>query len=75
MQKSVEVFGKGCKAVLRDGGVKVNNHTSGFGKNIVQSMKEISKEAKELFGKDQEYMDAIEFWQEEIKNDYKERTK
>ncbi|MBR3133160.1 MAG: hypothetical protein IKG42_03710 [Clostridia bacterium] len=64
-------FEIGSKSVLRGSDkVKVHNHTSGFGKNIVSSMKDMSRVASEKFKSDREYKEIIGEYINDIRDEY-----
>ncbi|MBR3153180.1 MAG: hypothetical protein IKF52_06265 [Clostridia bacterium] len=64
-------FDIGGKSVLRSSDkVKVHNHTSGFGKNIVSSIKGMSKVASEKFKIDREYKEIIGEYINDIRDEY-----
>ncbi len=75
-KKAEAVFGNSddnirLKAAFRSSDkIRVHNHTSGFGKNIINSIGIISKEAKEELKINENYREMINMYIEEIKNEY-----
>ena len=68
--KANMAFDIGSKSILRSSEkVNFHNHTSGFGKNIVESIKSMSDKAKDRF-KDNDYKKIINEYVKDIKQEY-----